>query len=369
MGGRGDHRRLKILHIDPERNWGGGEVQVLGLLTHLAAKGHHSELLAHPGGLLFARCRDLKITARPIVMRNDLDVRCVASLRRLIRESGYDVVHFHTKRAHTLALWLPRDKRRPKYVVTRRMDYAEPRGWYTNLLYNRSVDGVVAISQTIDDVLNRAGVDKEKIRIIPSGVDSRIFENVGPQKAVCNNNTTVVGCLGALEERKGHQYLLEAAALLKAEGLKIQYKIGGDGSLRARLEQEVTRLDLGNEVQFLGFVTDAAQFFASTDIFAMPSLHEGLGVAALEAMAAGKAVVATRIGGLTESVLDGINGLLVPPRNPRALAAAMAKLARSPSLAESMGHKGREHVRQNFSLKNMALQNESYYYDLLAAPS
>ncbi len=72
-----------------------------------------------------------------------------------IREISYDVVHFHTKRAHTLALWLPRGKRRPKYVVTRRMDYVEPRGWYTNLLYNRRVDGVVAISQAIGDGLAR----------------------------------------------------------------------------------------------------------------------------------------------------------------------------------------------------------------------
>ena len=368
MGGRGNRRLLKILHIDPERNWGGGEAQVVGLLTHLAAKGHENHLLAHPNGLLFARCRSLNIKTQPIVRRNDLDLRCVASLRRLIREISCDVVHFHTKRAHTLALWLPRDKWRPRYVVTRRMDYAEPRGWYTQLLYNRRVDGVVAISQAIGNVLLRAGVVKEKMRIIPSGIDPRLFEKIGPQK-IDSNNTTIVGCLGALEQRKGHRYLLEAAALLKSDGLKIQYRIGGDGPARARLEQEVARLGLGEEVHFLGFVTDTAEFLAGIDIFVMPSLHEGLGVAALEAMAAGKAVVATRVGGLTESVVDGINGLLVPPLDPAGLASAIAKLARSRSLAHTMGEQGRERVRQNFSLENMARQNESYYYELLAASS
>jgi glycosyltransferase involved in cell wall biosynthesis len=247
------------------------------------------------------------------------------------------------------------------------MDYVEPRGWYTNLLYNRSVDGVVAISQAIGDVLLTAGVNRRKIRIISSGIDPRIFENIGPQKT--DSNATLVGCLGGLEERKGYRYLLEAAALLKADGLKIHYKIGGGGPMRARLEEDVARLRLGNEVQFLGFVADTAQFLASIDIFAMPSLFEGLGVAALEAMAAGKAVVATRVGGLTESVVDGVNGLLVPPRDPASLAAAIARLARSRSLAESMGRQGRERVRQNFSLENMALQNESYYYELLAAAS
>ncbi len=96
--------------------------------------------------------------------------------------------------------------------------------------------------------------------------------------------------------------MLEAAALLKADGLKLRYQIGGTGPMRTQLEEEVARLDLGEEVHFLGFVADTAQFLAGTDIFAMPSLYEGLGVAVLEAMAAGKAVVATRVGGLMESV-------------------------------------------------------------------
>ena len=366
MGGSGDHRLLKILHIDPEKNWGGGEAQVFGLLAQLAAREHQNELLAHPDGLLFRRCQRLNVKIRPLVMRNDLDVRCVASVRRLIGEMDYDVVHFHTKRAHALALWLPRGHR-PRYLVTRRMDYPESRSWYTNHLYNRRVDGVVAISQTVADVLIRAGVEKQRIRVISSGIDPRIFDHVQMQRAG-ERDVLVLGCLAGLEERKGHRYLLEAAALLKADGLKLRYKIAGDGPLRAQLEEEAARLGLGDDMQFLGFISDTAEFLASVDLLAMPSLYEGLGVAALEAMAAGKALVASRVGGLAESVLDGVTGFLVPPRDPAALAAAIAKLARSRSLAETMGTQGRERVRQNFSLENMALQNESFYYELLSSP-
>ena len=112
-----------------------------------------------------------------------------------------------------------------------------------------------------------------------------------------------------------------------------------------------------------------AAFFTGVDLFARPSLYEGLGVAALAAMAAGKPVVATRVGGLTESVLDGVTGVLVPPRDAAALAAAIARLARSRSLAQAMGHQGRARARQHFSLQNMALQNESYYYEIVGAPS
>jgi glycosyltransferase involved in cell wall biosynthesis len=367
LGGSGDNRLLKILHIDPEKNWGGGEAQVLGLLQHLASKGHYTDLLAHPSGLLLARCQTLSVKTRPIVMRNDLDVRCVLGLRRLIREMDYDIVHFHTKRAHALALWLPRRKDRPKYVVTRRMDYPEPRNWYTRTLYNRRVDGIVAISQTIADLLLNAGVDERKIRVIPSGVGARAFTGVAQRTR--SDGVFVVGSLAGLEERKGHRYLLEAAVLLKQEGLKIRYKIAGDGPLRPRLEEEAARLGLTEEVSFVGFVTNTAEFLDSVDLFAMPSLYEGLGVAVLEAMDAGKAVIATRVGGLVESVLHEVTGLLVPPRDPVALAGAIGRLARSPSVAQSMGHRGRERVRQHFSLENMARQNEAYYYKLLGSPS
>jgi glycosyltransferase involved in cell wall biosynthesis len=368
LGGSGDHRPLKILHIDPERNWGGGEAQVFGLLTHLADRGHHNDLLAHPRGVLFARCQALNVRTRPVIMRNDLDVRCVLPLRRLIRRMAYDIVHFHTKRAHALALWLPRGKRRPRYVVTRRMDYPVPRSWYTSYLYNQRVDGVVAISETIADVLRTAGVDSKKIRRIASGIDPEKFAAIGA-RAGDPEGITVVGCLASLERRKGHQYLLEAAALLKSQGLKIHCQVAGDGPLRAELEAEASRLGIADEVRFLGFITDTAQFLAGVDMLAMPSLYEGLGVAALEAMAAGKPVVAAKVGGLSESIVDGITGFLVPPQDSDALAAAIARLIRSASLGASMGRQGRERVRQIFSLQAMARENESYYRELLGAAS
>ena len=108
MGGNGDSRLLKILHIDPERNWGGGEAQVFGLLTYLSGKGHHNVLLAHPNGALFERCQQLNLKFHPFSMRNDLDLRPVPALRRLIHSEDFDIVHLHTKRAHALSLWLPR---------------------------------------------------------------------------------------------------------------------------------------------------------------------------------------------------------------------------------------------------------------------
>lgn len=364
MSGSGRNRLLKILHIDPERNWGGGEAQVFGLLTYLAAHGHHNDLLGHPDGPLWARCQPLAVTTRAIKIRNDLDLRCVPGVRRLIRSTQYDIVHLHTKRAHALSLWLPRFRNGPKYAVTRRMDYPEQRNSYTHCLYNRRVDGVVAISQTIKDSLIQAGVDAGRIRLIYSGIDAGQYDR-SRTKNTGSRDVTVVGCLAALEARKGHRFLLDAAALLKAQGLKLEYRFAGDGPLRGDLEEQAARLGIRDQVSFLGFVTEPTEFLTDVDIFAMPSLYEGLGVAALEAMAAGKPVVATSVGGLTESVIDGVTGFIVQPQNSSTLAEAIAKLVQLPTLAAEMGRRGRERVLQNFSLEQMARQNESYYYDLL----
>ena len=101
------HRRpLKILHIDPERLWGGGERQVIGLLEYLSRWGHESHLLCHSDGALVREARKIGIKIYPFRLRNDLDLGPVFSVRRLIRDQGYDIVHFHTKRAHAFSLWL-----------------------------------------------------------------------------------------------------------------------------------------------------------------------------------------------------------------------------------------------------------------------
>ena len=363
-GGRDDRKLLKILHVDPERNWGGGEAQVFGLLSYLAAQGHRNDLLTHPEGRLFTEARRLTVGILPLVVRNDLDLRAIPKLRRQIAAANYDVVHLHTKRAHAMSLWLPRGDRSPRYVVTRRMDYPEKKNWRTRCLYNRRVDGVVAISQTIVELLVDAGVERRKIRLIHSGIDpSRFAAALLPQDF--HNEVVTLGCLAVLEERKGIEFLLHAAARLQSQGARLNWLIGGDGSQRGALESKTRALGLDDRVKFLGFVAKPEDFLARIDIFVMPSLFEGLGVAALEAMAAGKPVVATRVGGLAESVLDGQTGILVAPRDGSAIADAVARLVGDPPMAQRMGLQGRQRALEHFTLTQMAAQNEAYYYELL----
>jgi glycosyltransferase involved in cell wall biosynthesis len=361
LGASGHNRLLKILHIDPERGWGGGETQVLGLMNYLAARGHRNHLSAYPGGKLWQRSQRPDVAKFALVARNDLDVRPVWRLRRLIGSERYDIVHLHTKRAHALAAWLPHGGGAPRYLVTRRMDYPEKRNCRTRYLYNHCVHGIVAISRPIVDVLVAAGVDRDKIRLIHSGIDVDRFKAEGD---VEGRNPTI-GTLAVLEPRKGHRYLVEAIARLKARGLSLRCLFAGTGAERERLEDLATQFGVKAEVGFLGFVEDTPAFLAGIDIFILPSLHEGLGVSVLEAMAAGRPVVASRVGGLSEIVVDGKTGLLVPPADSAALSEAIAALIAEPGRARAMGQAAAAHARERFSLELMAARNEEYYFEVL----
>lgn len=363
MGGSGHSRLLKVLHIDPEKNWGGGEAQVVGLLENLSRWGHRNDLATPADGQLFRRSIP-RVEKIPLSVRNDLDVRGVPALRRLIRQERYDIVHLHTKRAHALSLWLPRGEPRPKYIVTRRMDYPEPKNCYTRYLYNCRVDGVVAISRSVLECLSKAGVNRRSIRLIYSGIDPIPFTGLLSDDHRANDSA-VVAMLAVLEERKGHRFLLDAARVLKDRGRKIQYVFAGDGSHKTQLQSLVQTLGLREEVSFVGFVKDVPRFLSSIDVLVLPSLYEGLGVAALEGMAAGKPVVATRVGGLAESIVDGETGFLVPPKNAVALADAIERLVADSALARAMGRKGAARVLSHFTIEQMATQNEAYYYALL----
>ena len=358
---------LRILHIDPERQWGGGEEQVLGLARHLKNMGHAVGVAAHPGGPLWRAVTAAGVEARPLVVRNTFDLKAASALRQLA--TGADVVHFHTARAHALALWLGRKTARR--VVTRRMDYRPGPRPYVRLLYNRCVDKVVAISRAIRDVLVTAGVGPDRISVIRSGVEVARFVSAAKMRAEARRQEwgagltePVVVVVGALVRRKGHEVLLEAARLLASRGFRVRYGFCGDGEYREGLQRHVEDLGLGEFVRFMGWRNDVARVLAGADVAVVPSLKEGLGVAALEAMAAALPVIASRIGGLAEVVWEGETGWLVPPGDPAMLAQALEHAIRDPALARRYGLAGQDRARTEFTMERMAAKNEELYREL-----
>ena len=357
-----EERPLRVVGVDPERGFAGGETQVLGLTRELIRRGHRAELICDPAGQLFERASAEGIRCHALRLRNSIDVAGGMRLRHILAREKYDVVHFHTSRAHAMAPFARGVA--GALVVTRRMDY-RPNRLLAPFLYSRAVDAVAAISRGVADALVQAGVPRELITIIPSGVDCEFFHPPSAEERAAarqsfgiDAETVAIGTVGMLEERKGHRFLLEAVAGLKAPVICL---IAGDGSQRAALEEQAAKLGISGRVRFLGRIEPSRNLLCALDIFVFPSLWEGLGVAAIEAAACGLPSIASDSGGIGEVVSNGETGILVPPGDSAALSEAIARLAAAPGDRIAMGHAARARAVERFAMSSMAERTLELY--------
>jgi L-malate glycosyltransferase len=357
--------RLRIAGVDPELGFGGGETQVLGLTLALAAAGHDAELICDPAGRLWERAADVGIRRHPLRIRNAVDISAAIRLRGILKRERYDVVHFHTSRAHSMAPLVRGFA--PALFVTRRMDY-RPNRIFAPYLFERAVDCVVAISGGVADSLAAAGVDRARVTVVPSGVECERFRPPSADERArarakfgVGDGEIAIAAVGALESRKGHRYLIEAVATLAKSGMALKCFIAGDGSIRADLERKIAESGCAGRVAMLGRIEDTREILWAADIFAMPSLNEGLGVAALEAMASGLPTIASAVGGLREVVEHDLSGILVEPARPDEIGSAIAWLEKSAELRTKMGVAARARVEDNYSMDSMARRTLELY--------
>jgi glycosyltransferase involved in cell wall biosynthesis len=355
-----DAQPLSVVGVDPELGFAGGETQVLALTLALAGAGNRAELICDPAGRLWERATAAGVKCHPLHIRNAIDLPAGVRLRAILKRERYDVVHFHTSRAHSMAPFARSFG--SALIVTRRMDY-RPNRVFAPLLFNRAVDGVIAISGGVADSLAAAGVDRGRVTVIHSGVDCERFrpptreERSAARSALgITDDDFVISAVGALEVRKGHRYLIEAAGALAAarKSLNVKCLIAGQGAIRSILDTEIALLRIPGRIKLIGRIEDAGELLWASDVFAMPSVKEGLGVAALEAMAVGLPIIASEVGGLREVVEDDRTGILVPPANPAAIGSAIARLADGPGLRAEMGAAARARALENYSMAETA---------------
>ena len=209
-----------------------------------------------------------------------------------------------------------------------------------------------------------------KIRLVYNGVECRSgpverIDRLCP--GVSDDGTPAVTYVANLFAYKGHSDLVDAARKVADVFPSIRFLlVGADAGEEGNVRRRIEALGLGRNVLLVGPRPDAATIVAASAFLVHPSHQEGFSNAILEAMAAGKAVIATRVGGIPESVEDGQTGLLVPARNPAALAAAVLSLLRDPDRARAMGEAGRRRVEEEFSIGRMVEGIESLYVELLA---
>ena len=240
--------------------------------------------------------------------------------------------------------------------------------WHHRLgrLCDRLTDGLVANSEACRRAVVAAeNLSPSRIVVMENGVDlgrfpqSRLHTVRPPSQPRC------IGVTANLRAVKGLDVFLRAAALVAAKQPNVSFAIAGEGPLRPALTQQARELGLEGRLAMPGSVKDIPTFLAGLDVAVLPSHSEGLSNALLEYMAAGKALVATAVGGNVQLVEDGRHGLLVPPGDPEKLAAAITRLLTDPVLAQRLGTAARRRTEERYSRQRMMQRFETLYLNLV----
>lgn len=364
----GEGRPLHVAHLDSETTWRGGQAQVEGLVLGLRGLGVESTVFC-PAGALAERLRAEGVTLRSFHAGSDLDLPAAWRLAAAWRTLRPDLVHLHSGRAHAIGAMAARLAGRLPVVVSRRVDFEVGRHPLSALKYHLGVDRYLSISRGVDRVLARAGIPERRRRIVPSGIRLERWRDL-PDAAGLRRRlglapeTRVVGALAALAPHKDHANLLAAAAHLRQHRDDVVWVIFGEGECRPALERERRELGLDGTVLLPGFVDDVREAMALLEVFVLSSHLEGLGTSVLDAQAAGVPVVATAVGGVPEMLEDGVNGWLVPARDPVALAESVREALGDGAEAQRRAARARRTV-ERFSIENTVQQTLAAYRELL----
>ncbi|MCA9316298.1 MAG: glycosyltransferase [Planctomycetes bacterium] len=356
---------LRVLHLTSERGWRGGEQQLLYLASALRERGVEQVLAVRRGTAAHERFRREGFHVTPLAIANELDVGAVLSLAALFRRVRPHVAHAHASKAHGLIAMAARlrGRNRPALVATRRVDYSIFRHKSPGLdriKYDPGVDHVIAVSERIREVLLADGLRPERVSVAHSGVDLARIDGAPHTEADLRASlglapdAKVIGTIGALVGHKDHATLVDGFARLAAQRPDTHLVIVGEGKRRPQLEAQIAAANLGARIHLVGWRSDAPSWLRLFDVFAFTSREEGLGTSVIDAMAARLPVVATRAGGIPELLDDGVEGRLVPPADPEALAQALQATLADPTAARAQGEAGRRRVEARLTADRTA---------------
>jgi glycosyltransferase involved in cell wall biosynthesis len=363
---------LSLFHIDAGREWRGGQRQSLLLVRELVRRGHTVWFIVQPHSPLHEKALAENLPVWPLRMRSEFGLIAVLRLAWRMKRRRCVLAHFHDAHAVSVGSMAAGLAKVPVRVIARRVDFPLKKNVLSRRKYFEKTDAIIAISDGVKRVLVQSGINPLRVSVVPSGIDFSAYREELPRDFLQKEcgfdpGDYLVGIVAQLEDHKGHRYLIEAANILREKTRKLKIVIVGEGSLRMELNKQAQNLHVKDIVYFMGFRADIPRILASLDLFVLSSHLEGLGSSIMDAMACRLPVVATRTGGIPELVKNGETGLLVPPRNPEALAEAILTLYRDKRLAARLARAGYEYVHQQFSAEAMADKTIAVYDRIAAA--
>lgn len=364
-------KRIRILQLIDHLGTGGAQELLLSIAQRIDRNLIEMEVCTLHGWGAYAM--ELEALGFPVhsLAQHRLDPRIPFRLLALLRRQRYQLLHLHLEASSLLGAVLGHYAHIPCTVITVHSLRNQMSFWFLPILKFISplVESYVAEARLSWRELLEAGIPMPKLRYIPLGSAPFLGQEEGVAGIRAELSPEEEGPIllniARLHPQKGQSYLLRAMVRVLQRVPSARLLIVGDGPLRQQLERMVEELGLEGSVLFTGFRRDLARLYASCDLLVIPSVQEGLGMATLQAMAAGRPVVATSVGALSEAVVTGLTGLLVPPADPQALAEAILQLLEEPDLRERMGKQARAFAAQYFPVEAMVRGYERLYASAL----
>jgi glycosyltransferase involved in cell wall biosynthesis len=360
-------RTYTILHTESSLGWGGQERRILAEALAMRARGHRLLLAGDPRGELLTRGEKAGFPVFPLNFGGWRNLGAGLALRDLVRRERVDFLNTHSSLDSWVGMLALAGLPNPLLIRTRHLSTPVKSSWPTRRLY-QAPKATITTSEGIKALLQeRVGVDPERVFCIPTGVSLTEFAPREGDAALRDRlqipaDSFLWGMVSVLRSWKGHLYALEALRELLDSGIPTHLLVVGEGPYRSLIEPRIKELGLEAQVRLVGYQEEVAPWLALMEVVVMASYaHEGVPQAVLQALALGKPVLGTTVGGIPEVISPGETGLLVPPKDPRALAAALRQLREQPHLRGEMGRRGRELVVQKYSLEQMAAAVEAVY--------
>jgi glycosyltransferase involved in cell wall biosynthesis len=380
---------IRVLRIIARLNIGGPAIHVSLLTERLDPARYESTLVTGAESPGEGHYLDLHGRTLPRVVlvpqlgreiQGGQDVLALATLVRLVRRVRPHIVHTHTAKAGTLgrlAAWVNRVP-----VIVHTYHGHVLRGYFSpartrafvsvERALARTSSALIAVSPAVRDDLLALGIgSRSRFAVVPLGLDLDRFERADPLRGHLRRelglppDAPLVGIIARLVPIKAHEVFLEGAARLARARPDVRFVVVGDGERRAALEALAAARHLGERVRFLGWRSDLDRIYADLDVVALTSRNEGSPVALIEAMAAGRAVVSTAVGGVADVVTDNVTGWLVPVDDPDALAARIGALLADPGARARAGAAARVQVRDRYGAARLVDDIDRLYQDLL----
>jgi glycosyltransferase involved in cell wall biosynthesis len=376
---------VSTLFVIDGLEYGGGERTFLQLIQGVPCERYGIHVATSPEGDFFKILTEMKIGISPLDLKKRVNVKNIKRLSEIIREKKINIVHSQGVRADFYVRMAARMlKPKVKIVNTIAMPVkgydvgAFRKGVYRffDWLSERYVDRFIVVSEVLrETLLSSYKIQPDKVIKIYNGIELDEYrpndKEVGSQKSEVrrefelSKNVPVIGAIGRLVWQKGFEYLIQAIPDIVRDVPNAKFLLVGDGPLRERLEGLAESLKVKERIIFTGFRSDIKKILFAVDLLAIPSLLEGFPMVTLEAMAMTKPIVATNIDGITDQITDGVNGILVPPKNPSALAKAAIRVLNDRKLATTIALSARKRVEQEFSVEKMVAETEKVYMSLL----